>query len=121
MDYLDSHNKVVLRIKGIIREIKFYGNVAMLWGDVQSEFYVDLFGPQVWRQIIVVTDNGQGKNAVPDRASNPWLTTDGIWDGEFNQYWPLDVHDFLATIPGGLGTESDYPLASGNFQVKVNH
>jgi hypothetical protein len=118
MDCLDSHNKVVNRIKGTIGEIKFYGNVAMLWGDVLSDFYVDVFGPQVWRQIMVVTDNGQGKNAVPDRAANPWLTTDGVWPGEFNQYWHLNAQDFLATIPGSLGTDADYPLTSGNFQVK---
>jgi hypothetical protein len=120
MDYLDSHNRVVNRIKGTIGEIKFYGNVAMLRGDVKSDFYVDLFGPQVWRQIIVVPDNGQGNNAVSDRASNPWLTTDGIWPGEFDQFWALDAEDFLASIPGSLGTDSDYPLTSGNFQVKVN-
>ena len=67
MDYLDSHNKVVLRIKGTIREIKFYGNVAMLWGDVHSDFYVDIFGPQVWRQIIVVTTTGGRMHSLTGR------------------------------------------------------
>jgi hypothetical protein len=121
MDYLDFHNKVVNRIKGVIREIKFYGKVAMLWGDVQTDFYVDVFGPQVWRQIIVVTENGHGKSALLDRASNPWLTTDGIWPGEFDTFWALNAQDFLASIPASLGTEADYPLISGNFEVKEYH
>lgn len=94
MDYLDSRNKVTLRIKGTIEGIKFYGNVAMFWGKVKTEFYVDMFGPAKWRQIFVVTDNGKGKKAVPDRISNPWLTTDNVWPGEFDLFWGYSAETF---------------------------
>ena len=116
MDYLDAHNRVTLRIYGTIKGIKFYGNVAMLWGEVQSEFYVDIFGPQVWKQIMIVTDNGEGKKTVPDRVSNPWLTNDVWWPGEFDLFWGYTAEQFLVEMPINLGgTGSDYPLDSGEF------
>ena len=121
MDYLDAHNRVTLRIYGTIKGIKFYGNVAMLWGEVQSEFYVDIFGPQVWKQIMIVTDNGEGKKTVPDRVSNPWLTNDVWWPGEFDLFWGYTAEQFLVEMPINLGgTGSDYPLIQGNFQVKMH-
>jgi hypothetical protein len=117
MDYL-LDNRVTLVIKGKIKGIKFYGNVAMFWGEVQTPFLIDIFGKQLWRQIFVVTDNGKHKRGIPDRMSNPALTTDGVWPGEFNTLWALNAEDFLASLPASMGTGSDYPLTRGDIQVK---
>ena len=120
MFYLDANNKATLRIKGIVKGIKFYGNVAMFYGEVQTDFYVDVFGKQAWRQIFVVTDNGKRKHGVPDRISNPWLTTDGVWPGEFDQFWGYNAEKFLEEMPANIGiTEADYPLTKGDVRVDV--
>ena len=106
------------KIYGNVKGIKFYGNVAMFWGELRSEFLVDVFGKASWRQIFVVTDNGQGKKRVPDRMSNPWLTSEELSPpGEFETYWAKSAEDFLASISSDLGTPPDYPLARGNIQV----
>ena len=81
-----------------------------------------MFGKATWKQTFVVTENGKGKKSVPDRMSNPWLTSDdvlgGAWKGEFDTFWALNAEDFLASIPGSLGTECDYPLTRGNIHVR---
>jgi hypothetical protein len=120
MFYLDANNKATLRIKGIVKGIKFYENVAMFYGEVQTAFYVDVYGKQAWRQIFVVTDNGKRKSGVPDRISNPWLTTDGVWPGEFDLFWGYTAEKFLEEMPANIGiTEADYPITKGDVRVNV--
>lgn len=116
MFYLDADGKVTYRIKGIVKGVKFYGNVAMFYGEVQSEFFVDMFGKQDWRQIFVVTDNDE--SGAPDRISNPWLTTDGVWPGEFDLFWSYTAEKFLEEMPANIGiSQADYPLTKGDVRV----
>lgn len=118
MDLVGFPPSLIKKIHGTVKGVKFYGKVAMCWAEVRTEFLVDMFGEATWRQIFVVTDNGEGKNSVPDRMSIPWFTTDAVWPGEFDTYWALSAEDFLATIPANLGIPADYPLATGNIQVR---
>jgi hypothetical protein len=116
MIWLDENNKTTVRILGKITDIKFFGNVAMLAGEVQNDILVDFFGKQTWRQIMVVTDNRGRKS---DRMSNPWVTSDGVWPGEFATFWGYTAEEFLVQMPINLGgTGADYPLAQGQIKVK---
>jgi hypothetical protein len=119
LDMVNLDKSVVKKIHGPVKGVKFYGNVAMFWAELRTEFAVDFFGKASWREIFVVTDNGEGKSAAPDRMSNPWLTSEEVWPGEFETFWAMDAAAFLASIPGSLGTPPDYPLATGNIQVRV--
>jgi hypothetical protein len=118
LDLVGLDKSIVKKIHGTVKGIKFYGNVAMFWAELRTEFAVIFYGPATWRQIFVVTDNGEGSNCPPDRMSNPWLTSEDVWPGEFETYWALSAEDFLASIPGSIGSPPDYPLASGNILVR---
>ncbi|MBE0538546.1 MAG: hypothetical protein IH620_02440 [Ignavibacterium sp.] len=105
-----------LKIHGVIKGIKFYGNVAMFWGDVTSDFESGLSSN--WKQIFVVTDNGEGNGAIPDRMSCPVLTTDDLWPGEFDYLWAMTAEEFLEFIQSAFNLPSDFPLQTGNVQVR---
>jgi hypothetical protein len=49
-----------------------------------------------WRQILVVTDNGERTGSAPDRTPNQWLTNDLISAGECDNYWSMTAAEFLA-------------------------
>jgi hypothetical protein len=111
------------KIHATVKDIKFYGNVAMFWAELKTEFLVPFFPEYpnaTWKLIIVVTDNGEGRHSAPDRMSNPMLYSDDIFGpADFATAWAMSAEDFLASIPGSIGTPSDYPLARGNIQVCV--
>jgi hypothetical protein len=119
VDQVNLDKSISKKIHGPVKGVKFYGNVAMFWAELRTEFAVDYFGPATWRYIFVVTDNGEGNNSIPDRLSNPWLTSEQVWPGEFDSYWTMTAEQFLAAIPGSIGTPADYPLQSGNIQVRI--
>ena len=119
MDLVGMDASLVKKIHGTVMGAKFEGNVAMFWAELRTEFVVDLVGPATWRQIFVVTDNGEGENSVPDRMSNPWLTSEDLAPEEFDTYWAMSPSAFLGTIPVDIGTPAEYPLERGNIQVRV--
>lgn len=111
------YNEKDIKIHGVVKGIKFYENVAMFWGEVTTEFLPELSSN--WKQIFVVTDNGEGNSSIPDRMSNPVLTTDDVWPGEFDYMWAMTPEEFLdynqSIMSLGAG---DYPLVTGNVQVR---
>ena len=119
MAYLDAQKNPMQEFGGAIKGAKWSGNLFMFYADVDGALFVDYYGYHLgWKQIFVVSDNGEGMKAQADRMSNPWLTTDEIWPGEFPGYWAMEPAAFLASIPPEWGGP-DYPLVSGNIQVRV--
>ena len=119
MAYLDADKKVQDEFGGAIKGAKFYGNVVMFYVDIEGPLFEEYWGTHLgWKQIFVVTDNGEGVKSTPDRVSNPWLTTDEVpgWEGTFDTWWAKDAAQFLASIPPDWGGP-DYPLLRGNIKV----
>jgi hypothetical protein len=121
MAYLNAEKKVQDEFGGAIKGAKFDRNVVMFYVEIEGAMFEEYWGSHLgWKQIFVVTDNGEGAKSTPDRMSNPWLTTDEVpgWEGEFDAHWALDADQFLASIPPAWGGP-DYPLLRGNIQVCV--
>ena len=50
----------------------------MVWGEFKMDFFVTMCGKATWTQIFVVTETGEGKKSVPNRMSNPCLTSNDV-------------------------------------------